>query len=61
MDFFTVNADMARGGDAEANFVPLDGSDGHGDAVVDDDFLADFAGQNEHGFTFLGEDLFFPQ
>src|SRR6516165_1319532 len=48
MDLLAVHWDVGWGADADADPVPLDRLDGHGDVAKDDDFLAEAACQNEH-------------
>jgi hypothetical protein len=52
MNLFAIDTDFRRSGNTEANFTPVDRGDGDRDAVIDDDRFADFASENEHGFSF---------
>jgi hypothetical protein len=50
VDFFPVDANFGRGGDAEPSLVSFHGHDGKDDAAINNNLFADFSGEYEHDY-----------
>src|SRR5258705_11748005 len=48
VDFSSVYSAGSRGSNPEPDLIPFDSNDGDGDAVINHDLLADFAGKYQH-------------
>src|SRR5258706_1621571 len=55
VDFFSVDADRFRGGDAESHLVATDVDDGDFDVVADNDRLVLLTGQYQHCWLLPGQ------
>ena len=55
--FLTVDAELARGLDADADLIAFDGDDGDTDVLADDKRFTDFTRKDEHRIPFCEEYL----
>ena len=50
MNLLSIYSRVFRGGDPQSDAVALDGNDGDGNIVADDELLPNLARENKHGF-----------